>query len=127
MLSKRATQHLLAVVPALALALFALPASAQRIAPAEPIDQASCQTEEASLEQEIALARSRGQMLRRRQLAEALSAMQVHCANLAPIKDQATRIDRQEQEVAHLRAELARAEAYLAKLKAAPADTAPAK
>ncbi len=86
--------------------------------PAEPSDHASCQAEEASLEQDIALARSRGQMLRRRQLAEALSTLQAHCETLVPIKDQAARIERQEQEVAHLRVELARAEAYLRKLKA---------
>jgi len=97
-------------------ALLSVAADAQA-APPEPSDHATCQAEEASLEQEIALARSRGQMLRRRQLAEALNSMQAHCASLVPVKDQAARIARQEQEVAHLRAELARAEAYLVKLK----------
>jgi hypothetical protein len=108
---------------ALGLALAcALPVMAQSRAtpapPPPPADHASCQTEEASLEQDIALARSRGQMLRRRQLNDALIAVQTHCAALAPVKDHASRIRRQEQEVATLREELSRAEAYLSKLKA---------
>jgi hypothetical protein len=94
----------------------AAPAFAQQST--DPRDSAGCQAEEASLQQDIALARSRGQMLRRRQLADALAALQKHCANLPPIKDRATRIQRQEQEVQQLRAELERAEAYLHKLKA---------
>lgn len=113
------------VKPPLAFALLlacALPVFAQRsTAPAAaplPEDVAACKAEEASLTQDIALARSRGQMLRRRQLADALAAVQAHCDALVPITDRATRIRRQEQEVATLRQELERAEAYLNKLKA---------
>ncbi len=84
----------------------------------DPRDSAGCQAEEASLQQDIALARSRGQMLRRRQLADALTALRKHCENLPPITDRATLIRRQDQEVQLLRAELERAEAYLYKLKA---------
>lgn len=95
----------------------AVPAFAQQ-ASTDPRDSAGCQAEETSLQQDIALARSRGQMLRRRQLADALAALQTHCENLPPIKDRATRILVQEREVAQLHAELERAEAYLRKLKA---------
>jgi Protein of unknown function (DUF1090) len=97
------------------LAASTLPAFAQ---PAVPLDRADCPAEEASLQQDIALARSRGQMLRRRQLMETLQKVQEQCAALVPVKDQASRIRRQEQEVAQLRLELERAEAYLNKLKA---------
>lgn len=100
----------------------ALPAFAQTRPPAPPppmpTDAASCNAEEKSLERDIALARSRGQMLRRRQLADALAAVLQHCDALTPVTDRASRIRHQEEEVQSLRDELARAEAYLAKLKA---------
>ncbi|MDM0016890.1 DUF1090 family protein [Variovorax saccharolyticus] len=86
---------------------------------AEPTDAASCKAEEATLEQSIAQARARGQMLRRRQLTESLAVLQGHCEALAAAKDPATQIKRQEQEVQQLRLELERAEAQLRKLKAA--------
>lgn len=85
----------------------------------EPTDAASCKAEEASLDQDIAQARARGQMLRRRQLTDALAALQAHCEALMAGKDPATQIKRQEQEVQQLRIELERAEAQLRKLKAA--------
>lgn len=85
---------------------------------AEPTDAASCKAEEATLDQDIAQARARGQMLRRRQLTDALAALQVHCEALLAAKDPATLIKRQEQEVQQLRLELERAEAQLRKLKA---------
>jgi len=86
---------------------------------AEPTDAASCKAEEAGLDQDIAQARARGQMLRRRQLSDALTALQAHCEALIAGKDPATQIKRQEQEVQQLRIELERAEAQLRKLKAA--------
>jgi dihydroxyacetone kinase len=86
---------------------------------AEPADAASCKAEEASLDQDIAQARARGQMLRRRQLSDALVALQAHCEAMMAAKDPATQIKRQEQEVQQLRLELERAEAQLRKLKAA--------
>jgi len=86
---------------------------------AEPTDAASCKAEEATLDQEIAQARARGQMLRRRQLTDAQAALQVHCEAMLAAKDPATQIKRQEQEVQQLRLELERAEAQLRKLKAA--------
>jgi len=84
----------------------------------DPRDSAGCQAEEVSLQRDIALARSRGQMLRRRHLADALAALRKHCENLPPVKDRATLIERQDREVQQLRGELERAEAYLRKLKA---------
>ncbi len=58
-------------------------------------------------------------MLRRRQLSDALVALQAHCDAMMAAKDPATQIKRQEQEVQQLRLELERAEAQLRKLKAA--------
>ena len=86
---------------------------------AEPTDAASCKAEESTLDQDIAQARARGQMLRRRQLSDALAALHVHCDAMMAAKDPATQIKRQEQEVQQLRIELERAEAQLQKLKAA--------
>lgn len=84
----------------------------------DPTDAASCQAQEATLERDIADARARGQMLRRRQLTESLAVLHVHCESLMAAKDPATRIKRQEEEVQQLRLELERAEAELRKLKA---------
>lgn len=61
----------LAAVLALATPAFAQPAAVP--------DASACQAEQASLERDIDLARSRGQMLRRQQLAEALNAVQARC------------------------------------------------
>ncbi|MDN8615365.1 DUF1090 family protein [Variovorax ginsengisoli] len=96
-----------------------LAANASFAQAAEPADAASCKAEEASLDQDIAQARARGQMLRRRQLSDALVALQAHCEAMMAAKDPATQIKRQEQEVQQLRLELERAEAQLRKLKAA--------
>ncbi|MFH0129496.1 DUF1090 family protein [Variovorax sp. VaC1] len=97
----------------LALALtLALPAFAQS---AEPSDAGDCKAQEAALESDMDLARSRGQMLRRRQLAEALSALQARCNATAPSK--AARIEKLEQEIKTLRSELERAEEQLRSLK----------
>ncbi len=99
--------------PALALSL-TLPAFAQ---PVVPPDGATCQAEESALERDIDLARSRGQMLRRRELVEALSALQAQCKAVAPAESRAARIDRLEQEARALRQELERTEEQLRKLK----------
>ena len=92
----------------------AMPAFAQ---PAAVPDAAACQAEEASLERDIDLARSRGQMLRRQQLAEALGAMQARCKAPAPAGSRAARIDKLEHDIRALRAELEHAEAQLRELK----------
>lgn len=93
----------------------AMPAFAQ---PVVVPDGATCKAEEASLESDIDLARSRGQMLRRQQLAEALSAVQARCKAVPGAPSRAARIDKLEQEVRSLRSELDRAEEQLRRLKA---------
>jgi Protein of unknown function (DUF1090) len=99
----------------LAFALSAtLPALAQ---PAVPPDSATCQAEEAALERDIDLARSRGQMLRRGELAEALGALQIQCKAAAPAESRAARIARLEQQARALRQELDRTEEQLRKLR----------
>lgn len=90
------------------------PAFAQ---PAAVPDAAACQSEEASLERDIDLARSRGQMLRRQQLAEALNAVQARCKAPAPAGSRAARIDKLEQDIRSLRTQLERAEDQLRQLK----------
>jgi septal ring factor EnvC (AmiA/AmiB activator) len=96
-----------------AMPAFAQPATATAPAP----DAAACQAEQASLERDIDLARSRGQMLRRQQLAEALNAMQARCKAPAPAGSRAARIDRLEQDIRSLRMQLERAEDQLRQLK----------
>lgn len=99
----------------LALALIlATPAFAQ---PAEPPEGGDCKAQEAALERDMDLARSRGQMLRRRQLADALSALQARCKTVAPATSREARIEKLEQEIRTLRAELERAEEQLRSLK----------
>jgi predicted RNase H-like nuclease (RuvC/YqgF family) len=88
---------------------------------AQPNGQLSasdCEVEEAALERDIDLARSKGQMLRRRELAEALSSLKARCQTLAPAQSRAVRIEKLEQEIRELRLELERAEELLRKLKA---------
>ena len=99
----------------LALALtLAMPAFAQT---AEPSDGGDCKAQEAVLERDMDLARSRGQMLLRRQLAEALSALQTRCKTSAPPQSRAVRIEKLEQEIRTLKSELDRAEEQLRSLK----------
>jgi hypothetical protein len=100
---------------ALALAL-SIPSIAQ---PTDQADAADCKAEEAALERGIDLARSKGQMLRRRQLAEALVALQTRCKTLAPEQSRAAKIQRLEQDIRELRLELERAEEQLRELKSA--------
>ena len=99
----------LALVSTLAMPVFAQPV--------EPLDGAACQTEEAAIERDMDLARSRGQMLRRRQLAEALDTLQARCKTVAPVQSRAARIEKMEQEIRTLKSELDRAEEQLRSLK----------
>ncbi|MBT2321420.1 DUF1090 family protein [Variovorax paradoxus] len=102
-----------ASILAIALGL-AAPALAQ---PSSQVDNTACKAEEAALERDIALARSKGQMLRRRQLAEALAALQIRCETLTLEQSRAARIEKLEQEIRELRLELDRAEEQLRDLK----------
>ena len=102
----------------LALALtLAMPAFAQTSSATPPSNGADCAAKEAALERDMDLARSRGQMLRRRELADALSALQLRCKTPVPVVSREARIERLEQEVRTLRAELERAEAQLRSAK----------
>ena len=98
---------------AIALAM-AGPAIAQ---PTEQANNTECKVEQAAIERDMELARSNGQMLRRRQLAEALAAVQSRCETLAPEQNRAANIERLEREIRELRKELDHSEEQLRKLK----------
>lgn len=102
----------MAIVLAWAAPVFAQPAEQAR-----QVEGASCEAEEAALEREMDLARSRGQMLRRRQLAETLAALRTRCHGSETRQSRAARIDKLEQEIRALRAELERAEDQLRDLR----------
>ncbi|MDP9875993.1 multidrug resistance efflux pump [Variovorax boronicumulans] len=94
-----------------------MPAAFAQTEPAvQPLSAEECKAQEAVLERDMALARSRGQMLRRRELADTLSALQLRCQALAPMSREA-RIEKLEREIRTLRAELERAEAQLRSVK----------
>jgi len=98
---------------ALVLAL-ATPAMAQSTSQA---DSTECAAEKIAIEQAMDLARAKGQMLRRRQLGEALAAAQARCETLASQQSRATNIEQAEQRVRELREALDRAEEQLRRLK----------
>jgi TolA-binding protein len=102
----------MAIVLAWAAPVFAQPAEQAR-----QMEGASCEAEEAALEREMDLARSRGQMLRRRQLAETLAALRTRCHGSETPQSRAARIDKLEQEIRALRSELERAEDQLRDLR----------
>ncbi|WP_082519719.1 DUF1090 family protein [Variovorax sp. Root411] len=85
--------------------------------PAEPSNGGNCKAQEAALERDMALARSRGQMLRRRELAETLNALQMRCKTPAAAQSREVRIEKLEQEIRTLRSELSHAEEQLRGLK----------
>lgn len=103
------------VVLALASPAFAQPAETGEGAPTA--SSSSCEAEEAALERDMDLARSRGQMLRRRQLAEKLDALRARCLSSEPPQSRAARIDKLERDIRALRAELEHAETQLRELK----------
>lgn len=98
---------------AIALAL-AGPVIAQ---PASQVDNTECKAEQAAIERDMDLARANGQMLRRRQLAEALTAVQARCETLAPEQRRAANIERLEKEIRELRKELDHSEEQLRRLR----------
>lgn len=76
-----------------------------------------CNAEKAALETRMELARSKGQMLLRRQLADQLAALQTSCKPLSADQSRAMNIEKLEKEVRALRAELETAEEQLRQLK----------
>lgn len=86
--------------------------------PAGPVgDDASCTAGKGDIEKRMEIARSKGQMLLRRQLADQLSTLQATCKPLSPDQNRAANMERLEKEVRALRAELEAAEEQLRKLK----------
>ena len=86
-------------------------------APSVAADNAACHAQKADVEQRMELARSKGQMLLRRQLAEQLATLQAGCKALPADQSRAANIERLEKEVRALRAQLDIAEEQLRKLK----------
>jgi hypothetical protein len=94
---------------------FSVPVFAQQ--PAAPVDDAACAAQLAAIEEEIGDARARGRMLLRRELEKQLADLQVRC-NAGPAQaSPAASIERLEQEVEALRAQLERAEEQLRRLR----------
>jgi hypothetical protein len=103
------------VNPCLLAFAMALPHLATAQPAAQP-DTTECKAERSAIERDMDLARAKGQMLRRRQLAEALVALDARCGAL-PGQSRAANIERLEQEIQDLRKELDHAEEQLRKLK----------
>ena len=78
--------------------------------------EADCHAQQTALEKDMRAARSRGQMLRRRQIEENLHALQARCAEIAAKDTQEARVMRQKNAVMQLRIDLDRAEEELRKL-----------
>ena len=87
---------------------------------AQPIgqgDSTECKAQAAAVERAMDLARSKGQMLRRRQLAQELAALQARCEPLPTEQSRAANIERLRHEIEDLRTALDQAEEQLRKLK----------
>jgi len=94
--------------------------SLQANAQSEPAkkDEAGCYAQQAALEKDMRAARSRGQMLRRRQLQESLDALRSRCDEIASKDSHEARVMRQKNVVLQLRIDLDRAEEDLRNLMA---------
>lgn len=101
----------------LALLLASSCASAQPASPAAPTEAAECRSQEAAIEHDMELARSNGQMLRRRQLAESLTALQARCSASVTPPVRARRIEALQKEITELHKALDQAEEELRKLR----------
>ncbi len=100
-----------------ALLLLAGPAAAQQ--PAVHTDSPVCAADIAALTRDMEAARTKGQMLRRQQLADELAALHARCEQHqhATETDRVANIQKLEQQIKELRAQLSRAEEELRKLK----------
>ena len=78
----------------------------------------ACQTQTADIERRMDVARSKGQMLLRAQLADQLATLQAGCQPLSPDQSRAANIQRLESEIQALKTDLEVAEEQLRKLKA---------
>lgn len=100
-------------------ALWTLGFAAAAQQPPPPVEPAACASEVADLTHEVEAARTKGQMLRRQQLANELAALRARCDATphAAEPGRAADVHRLEQRIKELRAELDRAEEELRKLK----------
>ncbi len=80
----------------------------------------SCNAEKTAIETRMEIARSKGQMLLRRQLAEQLAALQAGCQPPPAARSRAVQIEKLEKEIRALRTELEAAEGQLRSLKNEP-------
>lgn len=87
---------------------FSFQANAQSESPKKT--EAECYAQQAALEKNMRDARSRGQMLRRRQLQESLDALRARCDEIASKDTHEARVMRQKNVVMQLRLDLANAE-----------------
>lgn len=92
------------------------PAFAQ---PSASVDPVACAADIASAQDAVDLAHSKGQIVRKRQLAADLAALQKRCASSAQDPGRAASIELLEQEIRELRSRLEQAEAQLRKLRSA--------
>ncbi|MES2529538.1 MAG: DUF1090 family protein, partial [Pseudomonadota bacterium] len=89
-------------------------ASPQAQAQPAPQESASrCALDEATLVQQMEVARATGRMLQRRQLTDQLVVLQSRCGTLAPVPSREASIERLQREISELRKELDRAETEL--------------
>lgn len=104
----------------LGIAAIALSCSMHASAQSEPSKktEADCYKQQAALEKDMNAARSRGQMLRRRQLQDSLDALRALCDEIASQQTHEGRVMRQKNIVMQLRLDLARAEEELREILA---------
>lgn len=86
--------------------------------PNPPAGGVECGAQQAALERDMDVARSKGQMLRRRELEQTFRALQSRCGDGSAQDDHRARVVRQENEVLQRRLELDRAEEELRRLRA---------
>ena len=84
---------------------------------ARQVPSADCTAEQTTLQAEMDVARSRGRMLQRRQIAEELTALQARCGALPPARSVEMQIESLQKDILEMRKELDRAESELRRLR----------
>ena len=85
--------------------------------PAAQPNAVECAAEQTSLQAEMDVARSRGRMLQRRQIAEELLSVQARCGALPPARSVEMQIESLQKDILEMRKELDRAETELRRLR----------
>lgn len=99
---------------------FAFASTLPTSAVAQPVTQAGtadCTAAQTALQAEMDVARSRGRMLQRRQIAEELLAVQARCGTLPPARSVEMQIESLQKDILDMRKELDRAETELRRLR----------